>query len=98
DKGPRCGYGRGRRRRAIVDRIAGTRSGSWWWRRGGRPFAARAALSERKVDGGLELRRRLSRSGSAMPTSAMTLDTYGHLFPRGDDGKELAEAELRLIG
>jgi len=21
-----------------------------------------------------------------------------HLFPRGDDGKELAEAELRLIG
>ena len=29
---------------------------------------------------------------------AMTLDTYGHLFPRGDDGKELAEAELRLIG
>jgi integrase len=28
---------------------------------------------------------------------AMTLDTYGHLFPRGDDGKELAEAELRLI-
>jgi hypothetical protein len=28
----------------------------------------------------------------------MTLDTYGHLFPRGDDGKELAEAELRLIG
>jgi hypothetical protein len=29
---------------------------------------------------------------------AMTLDTYGHLFPRGDDGRELAEAELRLIG
>ena len=29
---------------------------------------------------------------------AMTLDTSGHLFPRGDDGRELAEAELRLIG
>jgi integrase len=29
---------------------------------------------------------------------AMTLDTYGHLFPRGDDGKQLAETELRLIG
>jgi hypothetical protein len=28
---------------------------------------------------------------------AMTLDTYGHLLKRGDDGKELAEAELRLI-
>ena len=27
---------------------------------------------------------------------AMTLDTYGHLLPRGDDGKELAE-ELRLV-
>jgi hypothetical protein len=23
----------------------------------------------------------------------MTVDTYGHLFPRGDDGAELAAAE-----
>ena len=30
-------------------------------------------------------------------TIVMTLDTYGHLFPRGDDGSELAEAEGRLL-
>jgi len=28
----------------------------------------------------------------------MTADTYGHLFPRGDDGKELAKAERELLG
>jgi integrase len=28
----------------------------------------------------------------------MTLDTYGHLFPRGDDGAELATAEKALLG
>jgi hypothetical protein len=28
----------------------------------------------------------------------VTLDTYGHLFPRGDDGAELAEAERALLG
>jgi hypothetical protein len=27
----------------------------------------------------------------------MTMDTYGHLFPRGDDEAELAEAELKLL-
>ena len=27
----------------------------------------------------------------------MTLDTYGHLFPRGDDGAELAAAEKALL-
>jgi hypothetical protein len=38
-------------------------------------------------------------AGAARPRDiAMTLDTYGHLFLGGDDGKELAEAELRLIG
>jgi integrase len=28
----------------------------------------------------------------------MTMDRYGHLFPRGDDAKALDAAELRLIG
>ena len=28
----------------------------------------------------------------------MTYDRYGHLFPRGDDAKELAAAERKLIG
>jgi len=27
----------------------------------------------------------------------MTSDTYGHLFPRGDDAKELAAAEQALL-
>ena len=29
-----------------------------------------------------------------LDTIAMTLDIYGHLFPRHDDGKELAAAAL----
>ena len=28
----------------------------------------------------------------------MTMDTYGHLFPRGDDASELAAAERTLLG
>ena len=28
----------------------------------------------------------------------MTMDVYGHLFPRGDDTQELAVAERLLIG
>ncbi len=31
-------------------------------------------------------------------TLAMTTDTYGHLFPRGDDAGQLREAERALIG
>ena len=28
----------------------------------------------------------------------LTADVYGHLFPRGDDGAELAAAERVLLG
>jgi integrase len=28
----------------------------------------------------------------------VTMDTYGHLFPRGDDKAELAQAERLLLG
>jgi integrase len=28
----------------------------------------------------------------------MTMDVYGHLFPRGDDSEELAAAEKSLLG
>jgi integrase len=28
---------------------------------------------------------------------AITMDVYGHLFPRGDDGAELAAAEQALL-
>lgn len=30
-------------------------------------------------------------------TIQMTADTYGHLFPNGDDGSELATAELAFL-
>jgi len=30
-------------------------------------------------------------------TITMTMDVYGHLFPRGDDGAELAAAEKTLL-
>jgi integrase len=36
-----------------------------------------------------------SRLGHSSIT--VTLDTYGHLFPRGDDGAELADAEAALL-
>jgi integrase len=28
----------------------------------------------------------------------ITMDVYGHLFPRGDDAEELAAAERALLG
>ncbi|HET8966624.1 MAG TPA: tyrosine-type recombinase/integrase, partial [Candidatus Acidoferrum sp.] len=31
-------------------------------------------------------------------SGTMTLDLYGHLFPRGDDRNELAAAAKRLLG
>jgi len=52
----------------------------------------------RKVDGGLELPAKVVQERLGHANIAETLDTYGHLFPRGDDGRELAEAELRLLG
>jgi integrase len=30
-------------------------------------------------------------------TITMTMDVYGHLFPRGDDGAELAAAEKAFL-
>jgi integrase len=43
----------------------------------------------RKVDGGLELPAKVVQERLGHANIAMTLDTYGHLFPRGDDGREL---------
>jgi integrase len=52
----------------------------------------------RKVDGGLELPVKLVQERLGHSTVAMTLDIYGHLFPRGDDSEELAAAERALLG
>jgi integrase len=51
----------------------------------------------RKVDGGLELPPKLVQERLGHSTIAMTLDVYGHLFPRTDDGDELAAAERALL-
>jgi integrase len=52
----------------------------------------------RKVDGGLELPGKVVQERLGHSTIAMTMDTYGHLFPRGDDAAELAAAERLLLG
>ena len=52
----------------------------------------------RKVDGGLELPSKMVQQRLGHATIAMTMDTYGHLFPSGDDGAELAAAEKAFLG
>jgi integrase len=52
----------------------------------------------RKVDGGLELPPKMVQQRMGHASIAITMDVYGHLFPRGDDGTELAQAERALLG
>jgi integrase len=47
----------------------------------------------RAKDGGLELPLKMVQERMGHLTLAMTADRYGHLFPSGDDGAELAKAE-----
>jgi integrase len=51
----------------------------------------------RRVDGGLELPLKVVQARLGHVSIQMTADTYGHLFPRGDDGSELAAAEKALM-
>jgi integrase len=51
----------------------------------------------RKVDGGHELPAKIVQERLGHSNIAITLDTYGHLFPRGDDTVELAAAEQSLF-
>ncbi|WP_413989344.1 tyrosine-type recombinase/integrase [Labrys okinawensis] len=51
----------------------------------------------RKADGGLELPPKVVQERLGHSSIVMTMDVYGHLFPRGDDGSELAEAERSLL-
>ena len=52
----------------------------------------------RRVDGGLELPLKLVQARLGHATITLTADRYGHLFPRGDDGAELAAAEQVFLG
>ena len=51
----------------------------------------------RKADGGLELPGKVVQERLGHSTIAMTMDVYGHLFPRVDDGGELATAAAHLF-
>jgi integrase len=52
----------------------------------------------RKADGGLELPAKVVQERMGHSSIVVTMDTYGHLFPRGDDGGELEAAEKALLG
>ena len=52
----------------------------------------------RKEDGGLGLPPKVVQERMGHSAITMTMDTYGHLFPRGDDAEELASAERALLG
>jgi integrase len=52
----------------------------------------------RVQDGGLGLPAKVVQGRLGHSSIVMTLDVYGHLFPRGDDADELAAAERSLLG
>jgi integrase len=52
----------------------------------------------RTEDGGLGLPLKVVQHRLGHASIQMTADVYGHLFPSGDDGAELAEAERALLG
>jgi len=52
----------------------------------------------RKEDGGLGLPLKVVQHRLGHSTIQMTADVYGHLFPSGDDGAELAAAQAALLG
>jgi integrase len=51
----------------------------------------------RRVDGGLELPLKIVQARLGHASIQMTADRYGHLFPRGDDGAEMAAAEQAFL-
>ena len=55
-------------------------------------------LINRKEDGGLGLPPKVVQERLGHASIVMTMDVYGHLFPRGDDSKELEDAATALLG
>jgi integrase len=51
-----------------------------------------------KRQGGLELTPKEVQERMGHSSITVTMDRYGHLFPRGDDGGELAKASTALLG
>jgi len=54
-------------------------------------------LINRKEDGGLGLPAKVVQERLGHASIVMTMDVYGHLFPRTDDGDELANAATALL-
>ena len=52
----------------------------------------------RVADGGLALPPKVVQERLGHATIVLTMDRYGHLFPRGDDGAEMAAAVSVLLG
>jgi integrase len=52
----------------------------------------------RPQDGGLGLPAKVVQERLGHSSITVTMDVYGHLFPRGDDADELAAAERALLG
>jgi len=61
-----------------------------------RHFYASCCIN-RKEDGGLGLPPKVVQERLGHASISMTLDVYGHLFPRGDDADELAAAEKAIF-
>ena len=51
----------------------------------------------RRVDGGLELPAKVVQERLGHSSIMITMDVYGHLFPRGDNSAELEAAERSLL-
>jgi integrase len=51
----------------------------------------------RQADGGLGLPLKIVQERMGHSSVVMTSDVYGHLFPTGDDGEEMAAAERALL-
>jgi integrase len=51
----------------------------------------------RKVDGGLELPPKVVQARLGHSSIAVTMDVYGHLFPRADDAAALTAAARFLL-
>jgi integrase len=51
----------------------------------------------RRADGGLELPLKVVQERVGHASVTLKADVYGHLFPRADDGSELAAAKRALL-
>lgn len=61
-----------------------------------RHFYASWCINRRR-DGGLEIPMKTVQERMGHSSIVMTSDIYGHLFPQGDDGSEMVDAEKLLM-